>query len=221
VTLLLKALGRGGVTYHGGRGKWTPGRWRTVRGDLVPCRSGLHYCRGVQIVSWLGPELWVFEDGAPDETIDHGDKMVTRRGRVTRRIDAWDERMARLFAADCAEHVLHLYEAEVPGDDRPRKAVEAARAYANGDIDDAAWAAARAARDAARDAAWDAARAARDRDAAWDAAWAARDAARDAAWAAAWAAAWDAARAAAWDAARAAEREWQYQRLLTVIGEAA
>jgi len=111
----------------------------------------------------------------------------------------------RLFAADCAELVLHIFENRYPNDDRPRKAIQAARDYANGVIDKyelaAAWDAARAAAwDAARVAAGDAARAAA-RDAAWDAARdaagdaagvAARDAARDAAW--------DAARDAAWDA---------------------
>ena len=88
----------------------------------------------------------------------------------------------RLFAADCAEMVLPIYEKEYPDDDRPRKAIQAARDYANElisveqlaaarDAAVAAWAAAwAAARDAARDAAWAAAR-----DAARDAARAARD----------------------------------------------
>jgi hypothetical protein len=95
-----------------------------------------------------------------------------------------DNRLSRHFGAWCAEQVLHIFEAERPGDMRPRKAIAIAR---DDDATDAA-------RDAARAAAW---------DAAWDAA---RDAARDAAWAAAWDAARDAARAAAraaaWDAAR-------------------
>ena len=101
----------------------------------------------------------------------------------------------RLFAADCAEMVLPIYEKHYPDDNRPRLAIQAARDYANGLITLEELSAARvAARAAAWAAAWDAARAA-----AWDAA-------RDAAWDAASAAAWDAARAAAWDAARAAAR---------------
>ncbi len=123
----------------------------------------------------------------------------------------------RLLACDYAEDVLPIFEKLRPEDSRPRDAIEDSRKYANGEIDDAAWAAARdAAWAAARDAAWDAARdaawdAARDaaRDAAWDAA---RDAARAAAWAAARAAAraaaWDAAWAAAWAAWAAAEAAW-------------
>ena len=107
----------------------------------------------------------------------------------------------RLFAADCAESVLHIYEKQYPNDYRPRKAIQAARDYANGvigkdelgDARAAAWAAGNAALDAAGNAAL---------DAAGNAAWAAGNAAMDAARAARAAA--KAARAAAKDAARAA-----------------
>ncbi len=94
-----------------------------------------------------------------------------------------DDRLARHFQAWCAEQVLHLFEAERPGDLRVREQI----AMLRNDI--ATEAERKAARTAARDAARTAAR-----DAAWTAAWAAaRTAARDAAWAAARAAAWTAA----------------------------
>jgi hypothetical protein len=85
----------------------------------------------------------------------------------------------RLFAADCADLVLPIYEKQYPNDDRPRKAIQAARDYANGVIskdeltaagDAAGDAALTAALTAAWDAAWDAALAAA-RAAAWDAKW--------------------------------------------------
>ncbi len=38
-----------------------------------------------------------------------------------------------LWAAECAEHVLGLFEAERPDDPRPRQAIEAARSWAAGD----------------------------------------------------------------------------------------
>jgi hypothetical protein len=38
------------------------------------------------------------------------------------------------WAADCAEHVLHLFEQARPGDDRPRRAIELGRAWARGEI---------------------------------------------------------------------------------------
>ena len=108
--------------------------------------------------------------------------------------------IVRLFAAKCAESVLHIYEKNYPDDPRVKNCINTSRMYALDLVDnaarDAARAAARAAaRDAARDASWDADRAA-DRNAARDAAWAAdRAADRDDAW--------DAARAAA----RAADRD--------------
>ena len=49
-------------------------------------------------------------------------------------IDDLTEQEQRLIAADFAERVLPLFEAEYPDDDRPRKAIEAARAYARGEI---------------------------------------------------------------------------------------
>jgi len=39
-----------------------------------------------------------------------------------------------VWAAECAEHVLGVFEAQQPHDDRPRKAIEAARAWARGEI---------------------------------------------------------------------------------------
>jgi hypothetical protein len=102
--------------------------------------------------------------------------------------------VARLMAADFVEAALPLYESKYPGDARPRQAIEAARAFARGEINTDQLAAARA-------AAWDAGDAWAARAAAWAAAGAAAGAAaRAAAWAAG-AAAW-----AAWAAARAAAR---------------
>ncbi|MBM6589300.1 putative immunity protein [Brevibacterium sp. RIT 803] len=58
--------------------------------------------------------------------------MVTirRGGTLT---DA-DHRLLALWAADCAEHVLHLFEHEAPEDTRVRDAVAAARAWAAGTV---------------------------------------------------------------------------------------
>jgi hypothetical protein len=79
-----------------------------------------------------------------------------------------DHQLLAVWAADCAEHVLHLFEVARPEDDRPRKAIELGRAWARGEV---TWAEARtqaghanaAARDlrgAARHAAYAAAQAA-------------------------------------------------------------
>ena len=103
------------------------------------------------------------------EKISHTDKVWV----FTRSID---KEKQRLFAADCAESVLHIFESKYPNDDRPRKVIQVARSKITdaADAADAARAASRAARAAADAAARAASRAA---DAAYAAAYAAADAA--------------------------------------------
>lgn len=100
----------------------------------------------------------------------------------------------RLFAADCAELVLPIYEKRYPNDNRPRKAIQAARDYANGLISAEELVAACSAADTATCSAWAAAEAAAS---ATRAAWAAASATKAATRAYATRAASAAARAAA------------------------
>jgi Imm-5 like putative immunity protein len=53
-----------------------------------------------------------------------------------------DHRLLAIWAADCAEHVLHHFEEARPKDGRPRRAIELGRAWARGEIK---WAEARTA----------------------------------------------------------------------------
>lgn len=48
-----------------------------------------------------------------------------------------DRRLVAAWAADCAERVLAVFEAERPDDDRPRAAIARTRAYARGELDTA------------------------------------------------------------------------------------
>ena len=207
-------------------GTWTPGEWMPeIEGPLVECENGYHLATIEQLQQWLGPRIFAADvDGEIVESSD-GEKWLARKVRLVSETE-WDERTARLFACDCAEHVLYLYERDYPEDMRPRNAIETARRYASGQATKEELSAARAAacdatreaaRDAARNAAWAAAcdaACAADGAAVCDAAWAAACAAVcDAAWAAACAAAGHAACAAAWDA----ERKWQAAKLLGMI----
>ena len=45
-----------------------------------------------------------------------------------------DHRLLALWAAACAEHVLHLFESVQPADPRPRQAIEQIRAWTRGEI---------------------------------------------------------------------------------------
>jgi hypothetical protein len=130
------------------------------------------------------------------------------------------DKVKGLLACDFAEHVLHIFKAEVPNDNRPRRAIQVTRAYWRGNATveqfDAAWKAAEAAARAAALAT--AATRARFAPGAVDAAWAA-SAARYAARAAR--VAGDEAQYAAWAARaatrEAAERRWQLSRIFKVL----
>ena len=45
-----------------------------------------------------------------------------------------DHHLLALWAASCAEHVLHLFESARPEDPRPREAIEHARAWVRGEV---------------------------------------------------------------------------------------
>ena len=45
-----------------------------------------------------------------------------------------DHHLLAVWAADCAQHVLHLFEEMQPNDDRPRRAIELTRAWTRGEI---------------------------------------------------------------------------------------
>ncbi len=55
---------------------------------------------------------------------------IRRGGTLT---DA-DHHLIALWAAECAEHVLPLFEAVKPDDPRPREAIEHARAWVRGEV---------------------------------------------------------------------------------------
>ncbi len=56
--------------------------------------------------------------------------VTTRRGGT---LSDPDHHLLALWAATCAEHVLDLFESERPGDLRPRRAIEHARAWVRGE----------------------------------------------------------------------------------------
>ena len=49
-------------------------------------------------------------------------------------VDEETQKALALWAADCAEHVLHYFEEEHPNDTRPQKAIEAARGWTRGEV---------------------------------------------------------------------------------------
>ena len=63
---------------------------------------------------------------------DRDPRFITiRRGGTLTDSDHW---LLALWAAACAEHVLHLFESVQPSDPRPRHAIKQARAWARSEI---------------------------------------------------------------------------------------
>lgn len=57
--------------------------------------------------------------------------ITIRRGGT---LEDADHQLIAIWAADCAEHVLHFFEQVQPDDERPRRAIELVRAWARGEV---------------------------------------------------------------------------------------
>ena len=152
----------------GGFYEWTPGEWTPVVDTLVECESGYHYTDAEHLLQFADATLYELEV-APEACSEwYGDKGACTQCRLVRQIEAWNGTLTRLFACECAERVVPLFELRYSDDKRPRAAIETARRFANGEATrDEMAAAEAAARDAARAAARDAAWAAGAAERAW------------------------------------------------------
>jgi hypothetical protein len=87
-----------------------PGDW--VAAGPVPCRTGIHACRPAQLPLWVGRALYEVElDG---EIVEAGMKLVAARGRLTRRIDAWDAAARDAYTRMCADRAHELAQGASP-----------------------------------------------------------------------------------------------------------
>src|SRR5439155_4966616 len=57
--------------------------------------------------------------------------ITVRRGGS---LQDYDHHRLAMWAADCAQHVLHHFEQAQPDDDRPRRAIDLGPAWARGEI---------------------------------------------------------------------------------------
>src|SRR5512139_3984319 len=182
---LYKIVGLKGSPIHGGSGLWSmptkakPGKWMPKIENISVCQRGYHLISARAIVDWLPHDpltALLCEAEGRGARDNEGEKIAFAQARILKVIGLLDEVSMHLAAADIAERVLPIFSKMRPDDDRPAKAIQAARDFALGKMRNAARSAARA----AQNAAWNAAGAA-----AWDAAWAAGNGASNAAGAAA------------------------------------
>ena len=210
-----------------------PGKWLPKVANPKLCERGYHIVKIADLCfHWGSVGSVLFEVETRGIVVPDTDKSACESIRLRKQVGVLTKDVLISFAVECAEHVLPIFEAESPDDDRPRKAIEAARSqnadaaraagYAAGyaafqlTYGNAADAASASAGYAADAASASAAAAARASDAGY--AYAPADAAF-AGYAAAAAGYASAAAGYAADAASAsaAEREWQGKRLLELI----
>lgn len=81
-----------------------PGAW--VEADVDACRSGVHACRRIDLPYWLAPALYEIELAGPIDTL--AVKVVARRGRLIRRVDAWNETTREEYSRMCVARAREL-----------------------------------------------------------------------------------------------------------------
>lgn len=146
--VLYKLTGEHGQPVHGGRGAWplptraqdgtvTPGEWREVEyGPLKPCRHGLHLVRREDLPDWVHPgTVWSVEtEGRLARRLKpcHKKTVVARRARLLAPVGRLTPEILMAWATEC---VARAYAPKLHGlgvlphtsDMRSRRAVEAAR----------------------------------------------------------------------------------------------
>ena len=81
-----------------------PGPWVEARVD--PCRSGVHACRAGDLPFWVGHILFEIElDGG---LVEGRSKVVASRGRLLRRVEAWDDELRDAYTRICADRAHEL-----------------------------------------------------------------------------------------------------------------
>ena len=108
-----KVLAADGVSpQHGGSGKWfipkgkRMGKWMPAIKDIQPCARGYHFVNIEQLPQWIGPTLYEIE--VRGQVIHEADKSVAEQARLIRKVETWNAKNLRLYAADCAKRVLGL-----------------------------------------------------------------------------------------------------------------
>jgi hypothetical protein len=86
-----------------------PGEW--VQAPILTCHSGIHACRVSDLPLWLGRALYEIE--LADRIVEERTKVVASRGRLVRRIDAWDDDTRAAYSRACAGRA-HEYAAGMP-----------------------------------------------------------------------------------------------------------
>jgi len=172
------------VSFFNENFKWKIGKWYKTDGKLTMCEKGFHCSKTpLDALGYVFGEVFAIVE-VRGKSIKQKDKECWQEMRI-KKAYRWTKKDNLKLAIYSAELVLSNFEKEYPKDNRPRKAIEAAKKVLKEDTKKNRLAA-KSAAESVGVALWATEAAAK---AAWAAAWAAESATEAAAWAAAWAAA--------------------------------
>jgi len=84
---------------------WPVGDW-VESAKHAACGEGVHACEPADLPYWLMDELWEVELAGPLARGRH--KVVAERGRLVRRVEAWDRAAGEAFGEACVTRVREL-----------------------------------------------------------------------------------------------------------------
>jgi len=114
-------------SYHGEK-TWTPGKWYKVKGKIEMCENGFHgSTRIVDAMSYV-PVRILAKVEVRGESIAHDDKQCWSEMRITEAWK-WTKEDSVALALYSAKLVLGIFEQQYPGDERPRRAIAAAKRW--------------------------------------------------------------------------------------------
>ena len=128
-TLLYKFLDEqdGAVRSHYGQHEWQVGVWYKTAAKPLLCHEGFHASRtALQALNYVKGDVLATVEVRGDH-VEDDNKEAWSEARLTAAY-RWTARDSVALAVFAAELVLSLFEAAFPGDDRPRKAIEVAKA---------------------------------------------------------------------------------------------
>ena len=152
---LWKSLSAGLNSYHGKK-KWKIGKWYKCRGELEMCKNGLHASERVIDAMQYVPMECLAKVEVRGENIQGDNKQCYRKMKIVKTWH-WKKEDGVALAIYAAELVIANFEKKYPDDDRPRKAIQAAKKWLREPTEEnqgAAESAARSAAESARSAAW-------------------------------------------------------------------
>jgi hypothetical protein len=132
---LWKSMKSGMMSDSGSLGPWKFGEWRKHTGELEMCKSGFHASvRAIDAMHYVNCEVLALVEVRGGH-LEQDNKQVWESMRVVKAYE-WTKPDSVAMSIYAAELVIGIYEKEYPDDKRPRKAIEAAKAWLENPTDE-------------------------------------------------------------------------------------